>query len=100
MVANNCRSRCEELGILFYRFSPKLDEVVAAGETDNEKLFNIILKTRMQMSEQGLDELTAAYRIVVEANKQFGESSAELIENGKSNDEEVERPSVGLETSV
>eukprot|EP00731_Ephydatia_muelleri_P031662 Em0023g169a len=56
-VAKNCRSRCEAQGILFYRFSPKLDEVVAAGETDNERLVNMLIKTRLQLKEQGLQNL-------------------------------------------
>ena len=56
-VAKNCRSRCEEQGILFYRISPKLDEVVAAGETDNERLVNMLVQTKLQLKEQGLGEL-------------------------------------------
>ena len=56
-VAKNCKSRCEEQGILFYRFSPKLDEVIAAGETDNERLVNMLIKTRLQLKEQGLQDL-------------------------------------------
>ena len=56
-MAKNCRSRCEAQGILFYRFSPKLDEVVAAGETDNERLVNMLIKTRLQLKEQGLQNL-------------------------------------------
>lgn len=52
MVAENCRSRCLEQGIYHYRFSPQLEEVVAAGETDINILLNAILQARMQTTSQ------------------------------------------------
>ena len=51
MVAENCRSRCLEQGIHFYRFSPELQEVIASGETDSDKLFDMILQARMHIKE-------------------------------------------------
>lgn len=35
-------------GIPFYRFSPKLLEVIALGESDNVKLLEMILQARQQ----------------------------------------------------
>ena len=51
MVAENCRSRCLEQGIQFYRFSPELQEVIASGETDSDKLVDMILAARMHTKE-------------------------------------------------
>ena len=64
MVAKNCKSRCNEQDIPFYRFSPQLDDVIAAGETDNEKLLNMIMQTKIQAKEQGLDEMIEMFRII------------------------------------
>ena len=68
MVAENCKSRCEEQGIPFYRFSPHLKEVVAAGETDLTKLLDMIIQTKIETSEQGLQELIDLF-FVSEASK-------------------------------
>ena len=45
-VAENFKSRLTELGIPYYRFSPQLDEVIPAGETDNTKLMDMIINVR------------------------------------------------------
>ena len=50
-VTENCRSRCAEQGIIFFRLNPRLEEVIEASETNNEKLFDMILQTRMEMIE-------------------------------------------------
>lgn len=68
MVAENCKSRCEEQGIPFYRFSPHLKEVVAAGETDLNKLLDMIIQTKIETSEQRLQELIDLF-FVSEASK-------------------------------
>ena len=68
MVAENCKSRCEEQGIPFYCFSPHLKEVVAAGETDVTKLLDMIIQTKIETSEQGLQELIDLF-FVSEASK-------------------------------
>ena len=45
-MAENFKSRLTELGIPYYRFSPQLDEVIPAGETDNTKLMDMIINVR------------------------------------------------------
>ena len=57
-----------EQGIPFFRFSPHLDEVIAAGETDNEKLVNMIIQARSQTAAQGLKDLVRIVQVVDEAN--------------------------------
>lgn len=57
-VAENSKSRCEEQDIPFYRFNPNLNEIIPAGETDNEKLLDMIIEAKIQVKEQGLKEMT------------------------------------------
>ena len=57
MVATNSECRCQGQNIPFFRFSPKLDEIITAGETDNDKLFSMILKTKTDMRNGQLSEL-------------------------------------------
>lgn len=71
MVANNCSSRCAEQGIPFYRFSPQLKEVIAAGETDNEKLLDMIIQTKCQTQAQGMMELVKLFQLVAEASRKM-----------------------------
>lgn len=68
-MAKNCRMRCHEQDIPFYRFSPQLNHVVAAGETDNEKLLDMMLQARVQTQEQGLNKLVDLFQLVAEASK-------------------------------
>lgn len=56
-VAENSKSRCEEQDIPFYRFNPSLKEIIPAGETDNEKLLDMIIEAKIQIKEQGLKEM-------------------------------------------
>ena len=49
MADENCRSRCEEQGVRYFRLNPRLTEVVASGETDLETLVAAILQTRKEM---------------------------------------------------
>ena len=87
MVSANSRSRCEEQNIPYYRFSPQLDEIVSGGETDNEKLFNIIIRAKIETKEQGLDELVEVFRVVAEKSKHLGkdvkkkELNTQMFEN-------------------
>ena len=67
IVADNCKSRCAEQQIPFYRFSPQLDEVVAAGETDNEKIINMVIQAKKQTKEQGLREVLQIFQMIAEA---------------------------------
>ena len=68
-MAKNCNFRCLELNIPYYRFSPKLDDVIAAGETDNEKLLEMMWRTRLQTPLQGLADLITLFPLVAEASK-------------------------------
>ena len=58
-VAANCRSRCEQLGIPYYRFDPVLDEDVSTFETDDKILLNLVIKvkTLLQNYNSEMDEL-------------------------------------------
>ena len=48
MVARTCEGSYKEQGIPFYRLSPRLPEVISAGETDNKKLLQMIISTRKE----------------------------------------------------
>ena len=56
-VAVNCKSRLEQRGIPFYRFNPKLDKTIPAGETDLEILLDMVLQTRYQAMGKEMDDL-------------------------------------------
>jgi len=51
VVAENCRVRCKEQGILYYRFSPQLEEEIESGETNTAKLLDMILAARKQIPD-------------------------------------------------
>ena len=68
MVATNSHSRCREQGIPFYRFSPKLRDVIAGSETDNEKLFNMVIQTRIDTREQGMEEVVRLFHTIAHAS--------------------------------
>ena len=68
MVATNSQSRCREQGIPFYRFSPKLRDVIAGSETDNEKLFNMVIQTRIDTREQGMEEVVHLFHTIAGAS--------------------------------
>lgn len=68
MVATNSQSRCREQGIPFFRFSPKLRDVIAGSETDNEKLFNMVIQTRIDTREQGMEELVRLFHTIAGAS--------------------------------
>ena len=64
-VAENSKSRCEEQGIPFYRFNPQLKEIIPAGETDNEKLLDMVIETKIQIKEQKLKEMTDLLQMII-----------------------------------
>ena len=68
MVATNSQSRCREQGIPFYRFSPKLRDVIAGSETDNEKLFNMVIQTRIDTREQGMEDVVRLFHTIAGAS--------------------------------
>ncbi len=89
-VARNCRSRCDEQSIPFYRFSPKLEEVIPAGETDLDKLLNMVMQARVQTPDQGLRELIDLFRIVAEASKRLNPNFRDAGEEELREDDEEE----------
>ena len=56
MADANCRSRCEEQGVRYFRLNPRMEEVVGSGETDVHTLINTILQTRREL--EGRPELS------------------------------------------
>ena len=48
-----CRSMCREQGIEYVRLSPSLGSEVDSGETDGEKLLDMMLTTRKYMANSG-----------------------------------------------
>lgn len=102
MVAANSRSRCKEQDIPFFRFSPKFDELIAAGETDNEKLINMIIKTKLALKEQSkeFDELVNIFRAVAESSKDLDQDvvlETKLQANGIIDEEGEEEEEEGGE---
>ena len=71
IVADNCRSRCAEQGIPFYRFSPQLKEMIAAGETDTDKLLDMIIQAKGQTETQGMMEVVKLFQLVAEASRKM-----------------------------
>lgn len=67
-VAENTRARCESQGILFYRFSPKLAETVATGETDNTILIDMIISTIVQTVPL-MESLHDDFTLIAKANQ-------------------------------
>ncbi len=90
IVADNCKSRCAEQQIPFYRFSPQLDEVVASGEIDNDKLVEMIIQAKVQTKEQGLDDLVKMFKMIAEAKvkTKYRETKKGIVANRYSSLEE------------
>ncbi len=64
----NSESRCLEQNIPFFRFSPSLNEIIPAGETDNEKLFSMVLQTKVEINNQQMIELIKLFHKIAEAS--------------------------------
>ena len=79
VVADNCRSHYKEQGILFYRFNPQLEEVIASGETDSAKLINMILEARKQIPyRKDFSEMVFQFHSLADASKKvYGTQSVE-----------------------
>lgn len=69
IIANDCRTRCREQGIPFFRFSPHLEEAVSAGEVDNSKLISMMIHARQQSWDQGIPELLQLLLMLAKANR-------------------------------
>lgn len=69
IVAKNCNMRCHEQNIPYYRFSPQLSHVISAGETDTDRLVEMMLETRVQAPHQGVAELASLFQLVADASK-------------------------------
>jgi hypothetical protein len=67
-VADNSKARCEGQGTPYYRFSPKLAEIVATGETDNGILINMIISTIVQTVPR-MEGLHRQFVRITEANQ-------------------------------
>ena len=52
MADDNCKSRCEEQGVRYFRLNPRMEEVVGSGETDVSTLIGMILQTRKELEER------------------------------------------------
>ena len=63
-VTENSKSRCKEQGIPFYRFNPTLNDIIPAGETDNTKLLDMVIETKVQIKEQSLKEMTEILQMI------------------------------------
>lgn len=89
MVAKNSRSRCKEQDIPFFRFSPRFEELIAAGETDNEKLLNMVISTKMdlQKREKELEELVNIFHAVAESSKGLEQEGSNGSGMGEGEDE-------------
>ena len=90
MIAENSQSRCREQAIPFYRFSPTLHEIIAYGETDNEKLFNMVIDTKgyLKTQEKELGELINIFKAVASSSQDLTESESEESESEKSESKE------------
>jgi len=53
----------------FYPFSPELDEMIAVSETDNEKLFNLVIWTRIYTKKQRMKELVQMFHTIANASQ-------------------------------
>lgn len=65
-------SRCKEQRIPFYRFSPTLETVIASGETDDQKLIEMLTRTKLEATnkwDKQIEELVQLFRTVAEMSK-------------------------------
>ena len=69
---DNCRSRCEEQAVRYYRLNPRLEEVIESGETDMETLVATILQTRKEMeSRQEFSNLVLCLHELSDASRKM-----------------------------
>ena len=55
-TARRFSALCNDRKIPFFRFNPDLFEVIATGETNDEKLVNMMLQTRIYLQELNTSE--------------------------------------------
>jgi hypothetical protein len=60
-----CRSMCREQGIGYVRLSPSLGSEVDSGETDDEKLMDMMWTTRKYMANSGHRHLNILRDLIV-----------------------------------
>ena len=72
-VTENSRSRCQEQNIPFYRFNPKLNDIIPAGETDNTKLLDMVIETKIQIKEQKLKEMAELLQVLTVSSQDVSE---------------------------
>ena len=69
---SNCKSRCEEQYISYFRLNPRLEQVVGAGETDIEVLISTIIQTSKEMNErQEMADLVLCFHSLSEAARKM-----------------------------
>ena len=63
-VHGNCKSRCEEQGIDYFRFNPKLDNGVASGQIKTDALLKMLWETRryLHTKKDKMDKLIELLR--------------------------------------
>ena len=52
MVHGNCKCRCQEQGIDYFRFNPKLDNGVESGQIKTDALLSMLWETRKYLHEK------------------------------------------------
>ena len=71
-VSGNVKSRCTEQGIDYYRLSPNVKEIVGTGETDRDKLIDMIIGARRCGTIRGeMERLGKAFPLYCKANKKM-----------------------------
>ena len=65
------RSRLWDQGVPFYRFNPHLNEEISPAETNLEKLFNLIIQTRLQTEGPDMKELVQLFHLVAEMSRKM-----------------------------
>ena len=56
-VAENVKSRCKEQGVDYYRFSPTMTKVISSGETDLDKLQDMVLMAKKSLIQTFQDSV-------------------------------------------
>ena len=82
-VAENSESRCKELDIPYYRFNPKLNDIIPAGETDNVKLMDMVIETKVQIKEQKLKEMIEMLQMITATSSDVSSKPAAIPASSK-----------------
>lgn len=73
-VSDNVNARCHEEGIEYYRFSPVFKEVIAIGETDRDKLIDMVITAHThQNTKEQLDRLMSKLPQISAANQKMSQ---------------------------